>query len=111
MVNHFNFSPAPSVAERAKRRPPFDRMTEAKGKLALIGGTIRGQLDRLDAAVQPQSKFATAVEVDAAARVAQEIRRSLGDVDHWLAQYTDALSEQVGGQKAERKLKDRTKTR
>ena len=99
MVNHFNFSPAPSVAERSKRRPPFARMTEAKGKLALIGGTIRGQIDRLDAAVQPQSKFAAAVEVDAAARVAQELRRSLGDVDHWLAQYTDALSEQVGGQR------------
>ena len=108
MVYRFNYDPAPSVAERSKRRPPFARMTEAKGKLALLGGTIRGQIDRLDAAVQPQSKFAAAIEVDAAVRVAQELRRSLGDVDHWLAQYTDALSEQVGGQS---KPKARTKTR
>lgn len=99
MVYRFNYDPAPSIAERAKRRPPFARMTEAKGKLALIGGTIRGQIDRLDAAVQPKSQYAAAVEVDAAARVAQEIRRSLGDVDHWLKQYTAALSETVCTQK------------
>ena len=99
MVYRFNYDPAPSIAERAKRRPPFARMTEAKGKLALIGGTIRGQIDRLDAAVQPKSQYAAAVEVDVAARVAQEIRRSLGDVDHWLKQYTDAPSETVCTQK------------
>lgn len=99
MVRSFNYDPAPSVAERSKRRPPFARMTEAKGKLALLGGTIRGQLDRLDAAVQSKSQYAAAVEVDAAARVAQELRRSLGDVDHWLKQYTDALSETVCTQK------------
>ena len=99
MVYRFNYDLAPSIAERAKRRPPFARMTEAKGKLALIGGTIRGQIDRLDAAVQPKSQYAAAVEVDAAMRVALELRRSLGDVDHWLKQYTDALSETVCTQK------------
>lgn len=105
MKSHFNFDPAPSVAERAKRRPPFERMTKAKAMIVHISGAVRSHLDALSKAVDPDPKLACAVEVDAASRIAASLKADVADIDRWIAQYTEALSEQVGGQKIECKQK------
>lgn len=105
MKSHFNFDPAPSVAERAKRRPPFERMTRAKAMIVHISGAVRSHLDALSKAVDPDPKLACAVEVDAASRIAASLKADVADIERWIAQYTEALSEQVGGQKIECKQK------
>lgn len=97
MVNHFNYSPAPSVMERSKRRPPLDRMLEAKGALTHIDGTFRNRLDRLAQAVNPDPKLSCAIEVDAASRIVAQLRSDVTEIEHWIAQYTEALSEQTTG--------------
>lgn len=100
MVNLFNYAPSPSVMERSKRRPQLERMLEAKGALTHIDGTFRNRLDQLAQAVDPDPKLSCAIEVDAASRIVEQLKADLAEAEHWIRQYTVALSEMATGGKS-----------
>ncbi len=93
MVNHFNFDPAPSVAERAKKKPPFARMTQAKASIEHTIGSVISNLGKLDLSLKSDKKHSAAVDVLAAERALKLVKADIADLERWINQYTSALSE------------------